>query len=149
VLAWVNGWLAAYLAACARLSGGLPYAAVSARAARSSARSFSAQPISPLVGRPTGGRTPRSPSRRRSSPEAGAFIGSSVPPPPTGLRITFLDVGQGDGALIQVPGGAVLVDEGHARGEDGGAARHLGVTSLSVLVMTHPQRDHVGGRRTC
>ena len=38
--------------------------------------------------------------------------GSSAPPPPTGLRITFLDVGQGDGALIQVPGGAVLVDEG-------------------------------------
>ena len=32
-LAWVNGWLAAYLAGCARLVGGLPYAAVSARAA--------------------------------------------------------------------------------------------------------------------
>ena len=33
VLAWVNGWLAVYLAACARVVGGLPYAAVSARAA--------------------------------------------------------------------------------------------------------------------
>ena len=33
-------------------------------------------------------------------------------PPPTGLRITFLDVGQGDSALLQVPEGAILVDQG-------------------------------------
>ncbi len=33
LLAWVNGWLAAYLSLCARMVGGLPYAAVSARAA--------------------------------------------------------------------------------------------------------------------
>ena len=32
-LAWVNGWLAAYLAGCARLVGGLPYASVPARTA--------------------------------------------------------------------------------------------------------------------
>ena len=38
-----------------------------------------------------------------------------VPPPPTGLRVTFLDVGQGDATLIQVPRGALLVDQGHPR----------------------------------
>jgi hypothetical protein len=29
VIAWANGWLAAYLAACARLVGGLPGSTVS------------------------------------------------------------------------------------------------------------------------
>jgi len=71
--------------------------------------------------------------------------GSSALPPPTGLRITFLDVGQGDGALIQVPGGAVMVDEGPPEAKTASQLQRLGVTSLSLLVMTHPQRDHVGG----
>jgi competence protein ComEC len=71
--------------------------------------------------------------------------GSAVPPPPHGLRITFLDVGQGDGALIQVPGGAVLVDEGPPEADVASQLRHLGVRTLSLLVMTHPQRDHIGG----
>ena len=33
-------------------------------------------------------------------------------PPPTGLRVVFLDVGQGDSTLLQVATGSVLVDEG-------------------------------------
>jgi competence protein ComEC len=68
-----------------------------------------------------------------------------VPPPPNGLRITFLDVGQGDGALLQVPGGAVLVDEGPPEADVAGQLRKLGVKNLSLVVLTHPQRDHVGG----
>jgi competence protein ComEC len=71
--------------------------------------------------------------------------GPVAPPPPTGLRITFLDVGQGDGALIQAPGGSVLVDEGPPEADVAGQLRKLGVRSLSMIVLTHPQRDHVGG----
>jgi len=68
-----------------------------------------------------------------------------TPPPPTGLRITFLDVGQGDGALIQVPQGAVLVDEGPPEAGVAAQLRSLGVRRLAAMVLTHPQRDHVGG----
>ncbi len=146
LLAWVNGWLAAYLALCARVIGGLPYAAVSARAAIAiAAVVLCAAYLLTRVGR----------SRRRAYATvalAAALIaggwrlhGSSVPPPPHGLRITFLDVGQGDGALIQVPGGAVLVDEGPPEAAVASQLRHLGVKALSLLVMTHPQRDHIGG----
>jgi competence protein ComEC len=73
--------------------------------------------------------------------------GISVPPAPTGLRITFLDVGQGDGALIQVPGGSVLVDEGPPEAKVARQLRRLGLKSLSMIVLTHPQRDHVGGAK--
>ena len=68
-----------------------------------------------------------------------------VRPPPTGLRITFLDVGQGDSALIEVPEGAVLVDEGPPEAHVEDQLRSLGVRRLAAMVLTHPQRDHVGG----
>jgi competence protein ComEC len=70
------------------------------------------------------------------------------------LRITFLDVGQGDSALIDLPeGGAVLVDGGGEVGSpfDPGraivapvlAARRRG--RLDVAILTHPHPDHFGG----
>jgi competence protein ComEC len=146
-LAWVNGWLAAYLAGCARLIGGLPHAAVSARAALIMA--VVGLGLVVVVARL---RPPRAP-RVAALVLLGALVaggwrlrsGSSALPPPTGLRITFLDVGQGDGALLQVPGGAVLVDEGPPEANVAGQLRKLGLRSLSVVVLTHPQRDHIGG----
>ncbi|HEV3408584.1 MAG TPA: MBL fold metallo-hydrolase, partial [Gaiellaceae bacterium] len=69
----------------------------------------------------------------------------SEPPPPSGLRISFLDVGQGDAVLLQVPEGAILVDQGPPEGDVAGQLRSLGVRALAALVLTHPQRDHVGG----
>jgi competence protein ComEC len=66
-------------------------------------------------------------------------------PPPTGLRVSFLDVGQGDAILLQVPEGAVLVDQGPPEGGVAEQLRGLGVRRLAALVLTHPQRDHVGG----
>ena len=146
-LAWVNGWLAAYLAGCARLVGGLPHAAVSARAAL-----IMAVVVLGLVVVVARLRPPRAPRVAAlvllAALVAGGWrlrSGSSALPPPTGLRITFLDVGQGDGALLQVPGGAVLVDEGPPEANVAGQLRKLGLKSLSVVVLTHPQRDHIGG----
>jgi competence protein ComEC len=65
--------------------------------------------------------------------------------PPHGLRVTFLDVGQGDSALIEAPGGAILVDEGPPEADVARQLRDMGIRSLAAIVLTHPQRDHIGG----
>jgi competence protein ComEC len=74
-----------------------------------------------------------------------ANAGSDPPPPPDGLRVTFLDVGQGDGCLIEAPGVRLLVDQGPPDARVADQLRRLGVRRLTALVLTHPQRDHVGG----
>jgi competence protein ComEC len=66
--------------------------------------------------------------------------------PLSGLRVDFLDVGQGDSILLQpADGGALLVDGGPP-GQD--LARKLleaGAENLAVAVVTHDQSDHAGG----
>lgn len=72
---------------------------------------------------------------------------------PAHLRLTVLDVGQGDAILLQTPSGhALLVDTGGAPGsfDIGGrvvapALRALGVSRLDWLALTHGDRDHTGG----
>jgi competence protein ComEC len=143
----VNGWLAAYLAWCARFMGGLPYAAPSTRAALEiAAVALGAGLVAARV------RPPRAPRLAALALLGVLVVGGwrlrSAPagsPPPRGLRITFLDVGQGDGALLQVPQGAVLIDEGAPEADVAGQLWKLGVRSLALIVLTHPQRDHVGG----
>jgi competence protein ComEC len=39
----------------------------------------------------------------------------------------------------------VLIDEGPPEADVAGQLRKLGVQNLSLVVLTHPQRDHVGG----
>lgn len=146
-LAWANGWLAAYLAACARLVGGFPYAQVSSWQALFALTL--AAGLAVLVLRLRGSRG------RRALALAGVALALVVawqmwprtepPPAPAGLRLTFLDVGQGDAALLQVPEGAVLVDQGPPEAHVARELRRLGVERLAAIVLTHPQRDHVGG----
>ena len=64
---------------------------------------------------------------------------------PEDFTATFLDVGQGDATLFQVPGAAVLVDGGPPEAGVAGKLRAHGVGALDVLVLTHGQRDHEGG----
>jgi competence protein ComEC len=59
--------------------------------------------------------------------------------------VTFLDVGQGDAVLLEVAEGAVLVDQGPPEARVARQLRELGVRRLAALVLTHPQRDHIGG----
>ena len=69
------------------------------------------------------------------------------------LRITFLDVGQGDGAVIQFPTGeTVIVDAGPASpGSDTGEKtiapflRRKGISTIDAILTTHPHADHLGG----
>ena len=62
-----------------------------------------------------------------------------------GVSVTFLDVGQGDGILLETPEGAVLVDAGPPEARVDRQLRRMGLHSLAAIVMTHAHRDHVGG----
>ena len=146
-LGWLNGWLAAYLALSARVVGGLPHAQVSSG---EGAAGLAAGLL--VVVLATRLRPPR--GRRLLALAAMAAVlglawrsgGEETPPlPPGGLRVTVLDVGQGDAILLQVAQGAVLVDEGPPEAEVADQLRTLGVTRLAIVVVTHPHRDHVGG----
>jgi competence protein ComEC len=70
------------------------------------------------------------------------------------LTVTFLDVGQGDAAVIEAPGGSVmLIDGGGTRdGQfDTGARivepflRARGISRLEVVALSHPHPDHLNG----
>jgi competence protein ComEC len=71
------------------------------------------------------------------------------PAAPTTLRLTAIDVGQGDGLLVEAPGGRdgarMVVDAG---AEHGVLAAHLSrrrIRSLDAVVLTHGDHDHSGG----
>lgn len=71
------------------------------------------------------------------------------------LHVTFVDVGQGDAALVRFPGGAtMLVDAGGIAANSsfdvgdrvvGPVLRSAGVRRLGTAVLTHGDADHVGG----
>lgn len=63
------------------------------------------------------------------------------------LRVSFLDVGQADAALIQLPNGKnILIDAGN--NEDApeiiSYIKEQGITRLDVVIGTHPHEDHIG-----
>lgn len=66
--------------------------------------------------------------------------------PPQTLRITELDVGQGDATLLQPPRGApVLIDGGPPGTAAADALQALGVERLRAVFVTHDELDHAGG----
>ena len=62
------------------------------------------------------------------------------------LEVRFLDVGQGDAVLIQVPDGrAVLYDGGPSPTRALEYLQEFGVGSVELVVVSHPHQDHIGG----
>ncbi len=69
------------------------------------------------------------------------------------LRVTFLSVGQGDAAVVELPhGGVVVIDGGGLPGGFDTGERVLApflharkVVTLEALALSHPQLDHYGG----
>lgn len=62
-------------------------------------------------------------------------------------EVHFIDVGQGDAALLLSGGQAVLIDAGTAESA-GALVRYLeerGVRSLYAVIASHPHSDHIGG----
>ncbi len=70
----------------------------------------------------------------------------------SGLRITCLDVGQGDGIVLEMPGGgAFLMDCGSSSQKNVGQYQLLpylksrGITCLEGIMISHTDTDHVSG----
>lgn len=64
------------------------------------------------------------------------------------LKVTFLDVGQGDATLIESPTGTqVLIDGGKGNAVLGALNKTMGFfdRDLDMVVATHPDMDHIGG----
>jgi len=72
------------------------------------------------------------------------------------LRATFVDVGQGDSAIVDLPNGQVMLIDGGGNPQGGAdpgeralvpllAARRR--AKIDVVVLTHPHPDHYGGLR--
>ncbi len=148
-LGWLAGWAAAWLELVARLVASLPSAQIGTTTALvlavgAAGSWLTVRHASPLIGR-------HRPAMALGSVVVVAIAGwwAVRPAPvwdqPTGLRVTFLDVGQGDSVLLETPSARVLVDQGPPEADVAGQLARMGVRSLSALVLTHPQRDHVGG----
>ncbi|HEV3473881.1 MAG TPA: DNA internalization-related competence protein ComEC/Rec2 [Actinomycetota bacterium] len=66
--------------------------------------------------------------------------------PPSTLTITFLDVGQGDAAVVRTPEGAtVLVDAGPEEQQVSADLAALGVRRIDLAVASHAHADHIEG----
>ncbi len=64
------------------------------------------------------------------------------------LRVSFLDIGQGDATLIESPTGTrVLIDGGKSSVVLGALEEAMGFfdRSIDMVVATHPDMDHIGG----
>jgi competence protein ComEC len=150
-LAWLAGWAAAWLGLVARVVASLPGAQVGPRGATALVGlALLAAVVARRARRELGAR-----AQAAAVLCGGAVLVCAVgwwalrPSPawtqPGGLRVTFLDVGQGDSVLLETPSARVLVDQGPPEAGVAGQLERMGLHSLSAIVLTHPQRDHVGG----
>lgn len=62
------------------------------------------------------------------------------------LSVTFLDVGQGDSSVIELPDGRTIVtDTGRTGHETSSFLRYMGKETIDSLALSHSHPDHTGG----
>ncbi len=88
---------------------------------------------------------------------ASAAVSPSLPtatasptasPVPSGLMVTFLDVGQGDAAFLQSPSGKTMLIDGGPESAFSTIDQFLtarGVVGLDTVIASHLHADHIGG----
>jgi competence protein ComEC len=79
---------------------------------------------------------------------ASLLRGDEAPPPvpPAGLRISVLDIGQGDAILLRpARAPAILVDAGPPGDGIASKLHKAGIDHLGAVVVTHDESDHSGG----
>ncbi|MBN2011849.1 DNA internalization-related competence protein ComEC/Rec2 [candidate division KSB1 bacterium] len=84
---------------------------------------------------------------------ANLWIWQKALPDPQLLKVAFLDVGQGDAALLTFPNGKhMLIDAGKQKDNFNAGERHVlpyirrqGIDTLHAVVVSHVDDDHLGG----
>ena len=77
-----------------------------------------------------------------------ALIPAQAEPAETGLHIYFLDVGQGDAAVILCDGEAMMIDGGDSKYSSfiySFLRNTLAIDEIKIMVASHPHADHAGG----
>ena len=91
---------------------------------------------------------PRSAGAKQPPPSEAIQLYDTLKSVPQGeLSVTFIDVGQGDCALIRSHCGATMLIDAGDRGRGARIMQHLhsaGVSKIDYLVATHPHADHIG-----
>lgn len=62
----------------------------------------------------------------------------------SGVKIHYIDVGQGDSILIQANSYNVLIDAGENDNKTYDYLKAQGITKLNYIIATHPHADHIG-----
>lgn len=64
----------------------------------------------------------------------------------TGIRVTMLDIGQGDSFLIQVNNRTILLDTGEKSNYSflNTQLRYLGIDKIDTMIISHMDTDHMG-----
>ena len=64
------------------------------------------------------------------------------------LIVHYIDVGQGDSELIQIPGNINILIDGGTKNSSKKVVSYiksLGIEKLNIVISTHPHADHIGG----
>ncbi len=65
---------------------------------------------------------------------------------PKGIQITYLDVGQGDSAVVELPDKRTLViDTGRKGLQTAEFLKYRGIEKIDAVILSHGQSDHAGG----